>query len=212
MDLVNDNYQAFLGLGSSLKGGEEKVEEVKVGLLGFRREIEGLQSKVEGRRKEIEGLIDERRAIASEVKLGRNLLEIYESLEELEERLAVMGSGSGGNGFKEDGYDFSESDDESDDEGKGRSFISVSRLTRRVEEFIRIKNSMLKIGLEHPFLVKQEGKLLSVKQTLLLDLSTAMKQNKGSNETDKTRLLRLLGIYRNMGETHEAITALKGIR
>ena len=34
LDLVNTNYEQFLSLGSDLKGGEEKVEDVRVGLLG----------------------------------------------------------------------------------------------------------------------------------------------------------------------------------
>jgi hypothetical protein len=37
LDLVNSNYQDFLNLGNSLHGGEEKVEEVRIGLLGFRK-------------------------------------------------------------------------------------------------------------------------------------------------------------------------------
>ena len=32
---MNANYEDFLGLGGQLKGGEERVEEVRLGVLGF---------------------------------------------------------------------------------------------------------------------------------------------------------------------------------
>jgi hypothetical protein len=37
LELVNGNYTAFLSLGGELKGGEDRVEDVKVALLAFRR-------------------------------------------------------------------------------------------------------------------------------------------------------------------------------
>ena len=54
---MNEKYQDFLSLGSSLRGGEDKIEEVRLGLLGFRRDVEGLRDMVEERRKEVEGLL-----------------------------------------------------------------------------------------------------------------------------------------------------------
>ena len=55
LDLVNTNYEQFLSLGSDLKGGEEKVEDVRVGLLGFKRGVEDVRGKVRERRGEVEG-------------------------------------------------------------------------------------------------------------------------------------------------------------
>ena len=115
LDLVNDNYQDFLSLGSSLKGGEEKIEEVRVGLLGFKRDVEGLKEKVKSRRLEVGNLVDERRRIRKEVQLGRSLLEVDQRLEELEERLMVASNGATGFENGNEGFDFSESDDESDE-------------------------------------------------------------------------------------------------
>src|SRR5580700_8340667 len=45
LDLVNTNYEEFLSLGSDLKGGEEKVQDVRVGLLGFKRGVEDVRAK-----------------------------------------------------------------------------------------------------------------------------------------------------------------------
>ncbi|TVY76555.1 hypothetical protein Focb16_v006520 [Fusarium oxysporum f. sp. cubense] len=46
LELVNSNYTAFLSLGSELRGGDDKVEDVKVSLLGFRRAVEEVKTKL----------------------------------------------------------------------------------------------------------------------------------------------------------------------
>ena len=61
LDLVNENYTDFLSLGSTLKGGEEKVEEVRVGLLGFQRDVNGIKAAVTNRKEEVRGLVGERK-------------------------------------------------------------------------------------------------------------------------------------------------------
>ncbi|KAI7597069.1 hypothetical protein KC319_g23288, partial [Hortaea werneckii] len=43
LDLVNSNYESFLDLGQSLRGGEEKVEGVRVGGLGFLVSLRSLE-------------------------------------------------------------------------------------------------------------------------------------------------------------------------
>jgi hypothetical protein len=40
VELVNRDYADFVGLGGALSGGDSKVVDLKMGLLGFRREIE----------------------------------------------------------------------------------------------------------------------------------------------------------------------------
>ena len=209
MDLVNDNYEDFLSLGTSLKGGDEKVEEVRVGLLGFKRDVDGLKAKVESRRKEVDSLLDLRRSLGKEIRTGRGLLEVDSRLEELEERLMVGASNTkpadvrGG-----ENSDLGESDDESEDEG---GTIPVSRLRNRVHQYIYIKELVGKIGSEHPFLVKQEERILRVKQTLLLDLGSALQQGSPDTEAGKDRLMKVLAIYRDMDEAEEALQVLKSI-
>ena len=209
MDLVNDNYEDFLSLGTSLKGGDEKVEEVRVGLLGFKRDVDGLNAKVESRRKEVDSLLDLRRSLGKEIRTGRGLLEVDSRLEELEERLMVGASNTkpadvrGG-----ENSDLGESDDESEDEG---GTIPVSRLRTRVHQYIYIKELVEKIGPEHPFLVKQEERILRIKQTLLLDLGSALQQGSPDTEAGKDRLMKVLAIYRDMDEAEEALQVLKSI-
>ncbi|MCJ1290671.1 hypothetical protein MMC34_002213 [Xylographa carneopallida] len=210
LDLVNDNYQDFLGLGGSLRGGEEKVEEVRVGLLGLKREIDTLKEKVEGKRKEVEGLLEERRAIAKEVRTGRALFDIDSRMEDLEERLMVGPNGAVNTAVDGDEGDFSasESDDDSDDDTPGAA-IPLSRLRRRAQQFLYIKRLFAKIGSEHPFLIKQEERMMRIRQTILLDLSSALLEAGGQDKFSSKRALDILGIYRDMGESGDALTALR---
>ena len=208
LDLVNENYQDFLSLGSSLQGGDEKVEEVRLGLLGFRRDVETIKGKVDERKREVEDLVEERRHVRNEIEIGRALLEVNRRLQELEQRLMIISDAAnenlnGGSGA----YDPSESEEESDDEH--RSGMSTSRLRRHAQSYLCIKKAIAHIGPEHPFLVNQEERVLRLKQTILLDLGSALKQTKNDEEQGQERLLRLLAVYEEMGEYSEASKVLK---
>lgn len=189
-------------MGSSLHGGEEKVEEVRLGLLGFKRDVEGLRDKVEERRKEVEELIAERKRIRSEIQIGRLLLEVDDRIQELERRLMVDPDGA----IKEiETADDSDSD-EGSEEGDG---ISTSRLKKHAQQYIYIQRLITRIGPEHPFLVKEEARILRLRQTILLDLGNGVKQITPTNDEDKGRMINILGIYREMGEFKEALKVLK---
>ena len=208
LDLVNENYQDFLSLGSSLKGGDEKVEEVRLGLLGFKREVEGLRGKVDGRRKEVAELVEERKRVRESVQLGRRLLEIERKIGDLEGRLMLASTSPRGTEVNEEGIVVSESDEESDEEPESDG-ISIVRLQRHMEQYMYIKGLVERTGPDHPFLVKQEERVLRLKQTVLLDLNSALKQAVAGGEAMRGDLLKLLGIYRQMGEASEAMQVLK---
>ena len=209
LDLVNENYQDFLSLGSSLRGGDHIVEEVRVGLLGFRRDVESLKGKVEGRKTEVALLVEERKRIREEVQTARTLLEIDQTLEELEERLMVVSNGlTVGKSEDEDRYGLSDSEEESEEEGVGHT-MSTSRLRRRVHQFLYIKRLMTRSPSDHPFLVKQQERMIRLRRTLLLDLSSALTQVVPVDDLDKKRLLNTVSIYRDMGEGDEALKVLK---
>ena len=208
LDLVNENYQDFLSLGSSLKGGDEKVEEVRLGLLGFRREVEGLRGKVDGRRQEVEELVKERKRIRESVQVGRRLLEIERKIGDLEERLMLASTGPRKAEVNEEELVLSDSEEESDEEPESNG-IGTPRLRRHMEQYMYIKGSMERTGPEHPFLVKQEERVLRLKQTILLDLNSALKQAVAGGEDMRGDLLKLLGIYKQMGEASEAMQILK---
>ncbi|KAK3171501.1 hypothetical protein OEA41_003585 [Lepraria neglecta] len=208
LDLVNENYQDFLSLGSSLKGGDEKVEEVRLGLLGFRREVEGLRGKVDSRRGEVEGLVGERKRIREQIQVGRQLLEVETKIGELESRLMLASTGARKGEEDGEASDVDDSDEESEEEEEGNG-ITVSKLRRHMEQYMYIRRLFEKIGDEHPFLVKQEERVLRLKQTVLLDLNSALKQAVAGGEERRGDLLKLLGIYKQMGQANEAMKVLK---
>lgn len=218
LDLVNENYESFLGLGEGLRGGKEKVEDVRVGLLGFRRGVEEVRKGVMERRVEVEELVGERRRVLGEIEVGRGLLEVDGRLEELEERLLVQSLGRGVNADGDDIWSDSEEEDEEggeDEDGEdGESWSGIRKLERLVKDFKSVQRLAESIGAEHPFIVAQESRMLRVRNTLLLDLGTALKQAKAgpAGKSTSGRLVKILGIYREMGENEEAVKALRNTK
>jgi hypothetical protein len=211
LDLVNTNYEQFLSLGSDLKGGEEKVEDVRVGLLGFKRGVEDVRGKVRERKVEVEGLITEKKAVAKEIALGRKLLEVDSRLEELEDRLMVASLGRSVNGGDEP---WSDSEDE-EDEDEAENIVggtSIRKLQTLVVDYRHVELLSSSIGREHPFIVAQDSRMQRVKNTILLDLTAALKSAAPMDDSSKARLIKILGIYRDLGADIEAIKVLKDLK
>lgn len=209
LDLVNTNYEQFLSLGSDLKGGEEKVEDVRVGLLGFKRGVEDVRSKVKERKSEVEGLLEEKKGVSKEIALGRKLLELDARLEELEDRLMVASLGRTVNGAEEDVW--SESDEEDELETDSASGITTQKLQRLVVDYRHIEDLSTSIG-QHPFIIAQDSRMQRVKNTILLDLREALKQAVPTSDEGRTKLIKILSIYRELGADGEAVKVLKDLR
>jgi len=210
LDLVNTNYEQFLSLGSDLKGGEEKVEDVRVGLLGFKRGVEDVRGKVRERKSEVEGLLSEKKTVSKEIALGRKLLELDARLEELEDRLMVASLGRTVNGAEEDVWSESEEDEEElSTDGSGPS---TRKLHRLVVDYRHIEHLSTSIGKNHPFIVAQDSRTQRVKNTILLDLNTALKQTAPAGEAGRKKLIKILSIYRTLGADAEAVKVLKDLR
>jgi hypothetical protein len=206
LDLVNGNYEEFLSLGGDLKGGEEKVEGVRVGLLGFQREVEGIRKAVQDRARETGELLREKKVLRKEVVLGRALLEVHERLEELEEKLGIK--------IKEGEEDDEEDEDEEeDDEGpldtESSPYASAAKhLRKQSEQYLLIVAQSNKIGTSHPFLVSLQPRVDEVRKTLILDLSASLRQAKASN--DRIALLGLSQVFGVLDAQSDALKVLKG--
>jgi hypothetical protein len=206
LDLVNDEYQAFLGLGSDLRGGEEKVETVRVGVLGFEKGINGVKGSIGARKDEVDKLLAEKKKIARQVMVGRQLVEVHTRIGELEDALAITATKEADISDEEDSEEEEEDEDEDED---GQDIVGVTRLERLAMSYLAVKQMIEQIGKEHPFLVKQEERMAKTRSTLLLDLSTALKQAKAAGMKGKTKLLRVVALYGDMGEASEAVKILK---
>lgn len=213
LELVNNNYTAFLSLGDDLRGGDEKIEDVKVALLGFRRAVEEGRTRVSTRGKDVETLNTELGEVRADIEIGRKMLELDERLADLERRLAI-----GGTKKAEDDTPFGDSsgddeDDGSDDENReplvGRS---PSRLAAFVRDLTMIDQLSEGIGRDLPFVIKAEERALKCRDTVLIDLGNALKEAKAAGPRGQGRLLKYLGLYRSLGAGQDAVMALKGSR
>ncbi|KAG9686540.1 hypothetical protein KCU95_g11268, partial [Aureobasidium melanogenum] len=208
LDLVNANYEEFLSLGLRLKGGEEKIEEVRVGVLGFGREVSSVRDLVASRTQEVGSLLEEKKRIKKDVMVGRRLLEIEERLEDLEARLMVEPNNSlSANNPSANDLDSDDEDDE-DEDGDTATSTTLSRLRKHAQAYLLLTHLTQKVH-DHPFVVAQQSRLMRLRNTLLLDLRTALKQAQTAGVGGK-QLLDFLVIYRELGETEEGVGALKG--
>jgi hypothetical protein len=210
LDLVNSNYQDFLNLGNSLNGGEEKVEEVRVGLLGFRKEVDGLKKVVDEREQEVGSLVEKRRDVRVKIELGRHLIDYDARLRELEEDLDIDTAGKAVNGHGAD--DVSDSEEEEDDDDDDASYgVSITKLRRNVIQYKLIQELEKRLG-DHPFITAQAMRITKVRSTLLLDLSTALQQSKSAGTAGSARVMKIMRIYADMGESAEAVKVLKSFK
>ncbi|KAF2647632.1 hypothetical protein K491DRAFT_772421 [Lophiostoma macrostomum CBS 122681] len=207
LDLVNSNYQDFLGLGRSLKSGDEKVEEVRVGLLGFRKEVEAVRGRVVGREDEVRELVGERVEVRRQIAVGRALVDYEARLALLEGQLMVETAGKPAvaGGFDE----ASDSEEDESDDEEGAYSMSVSKLRRHVMQYRLVQEVGRQVGEEHPFIMAQTHRLVKVRNTLLLDLSSALQQAKAAGAAGKDRTMKILSVYADMDEAAEAVKVLK---
>lgn len=207
LDLVNSNYQDFLGLGRSLRNGDERVEEVRVGLLGFRKEVEGVRAKVLLKEGEVGDKLVEREGVRREIQLGRRLLGYEARLKMLEEQLVVemVGKDALPTADEDDVSDSEESEDEDEEDTVG---VSIAKLRRHVLQYRLVQQAEKALG-EHPFVAAQAPRMMKVRNTLLLDLSTALQQAKGAGTSGGERVMKIMKIYADMDESAEAVKVLK---
>jgi len=192
---VNDNYQDFLSLGATLSGGEEKIEEIRVGLLGFQRDVKSVRDRVEERREEARLLLQKKRALRQETGVGRALLEVAERLDALEEKMGVVRhrqqplsadtekiatqeNGEWSNNWVERVGTMNSSDDEDYEDGttaNGDGRIPP-RLKRRTEQFLIAKHLIGRHSPQHPFILVQDARLRKVQELLLSEVENAIKR------------------------------------
>ena len=181
VDLVNENYEGFLELGGRLRGGEEKVEEVRVGLLGFERGVEEVRGQANTEAERVRVGMDGVREVRRGMRVGRALLEWEERVRLLEEELGLKTrEGEEGGAWVET----MESSDEDEGDVAGRA-----KLTRKAECFSMARLLAERVGNEHPFLVAEQGRVKSVKDRLLLDVDAEIRGE--SDVKGKQQLLRL---------------------
>lgn len=197
LELVNANYTSFLGLGDELKGGEERVEDVRVALLGFRRQVEEVQGRVRGRKEDVQRVGGELRGVRCEVEVGRRMLELDERLEVLLGRL-------------EQGRE--DEDSEEDESGEDEADFtdrSPALLTDLAKELNAINKLADAVGRDVPYVKKMEERITRCRNTLLLDLGTSVTEARKAGSKGRGMVMKLLGIYRLLGAHAEGVKTWK---
>lgn len=206
LELVNANYASFLGLGDELRGGEDRVEDVRVALLGFRRAVEEIRTRVKERGAEVAGLTKELGSVRGEIEAGRKILELDDRISALEERLAI---GSTGPQSDESDEEDEDSDDDEDDDNEGSSGGNTAKLTQLASDYVTVDTLADDIGRGTPVVRKMEERMIRCRNTLLLDLNAALKEAKKAGIPGRTRLFKLMGVYATLDAQAEAVKALK---
>ncbi|KAI9898635.1 hypothetical protein N3K66_006995 [Trichothecium roseum] len=209
LELVNSNYTAFLSLGSELRGGDAKVEDVKVALLGFRRAVEDVKSRVAEKKDQAVTLNSELGDVRSGIELGRKMLEVSDRLSSLEERLALDSLPSTAEGRKWGDGGSDENDEDDNDHVEGLVGSSPVTLATSASECSRIISLIEALDQEHPFMIKLEERLTRCRNTLLLDLGNALKEANEAGPKGQDRVIKYLAVYRLLNAQAEAVKALK---
>ncbi|KAK7407969.1 hypothetical protein QQX98_009886 [Neonectria punicea] len=207
LELVNSNYTAFLSLGNELRGGDDKIEDIKVALLGFRRAVEEVKTRVATRKEETQTLSEELRGIRSAIEQGRKMIEVSERLSSLEERLALTSLPAPD---AEREWDDESEDEEDEDDNDGLVGSSPAKLLASAQECSRIVALSDTIGHDTPWGIKTEERMTRCRNTLLLDLKNALKEAKKAGPRGQDRVLKYLAVYRVLGAEAEAVKALRG--
>ena len=221
LELVNANYTAFLGLGDELKGGEERVEDVRVALLGFRRAVEELRGRVRERRVEVGRVNGELAGVKGAVEVGRRMLELDERVAGLEGRLVVGSVGKTGGMKADDGeeddwgqeeeLDGSEEDeDEEDEEGDIRvGSNGPAKLAGLAREYVLVEEITESLGRDLPFVKKMDERMVRCRNTILLDLGTALREARRAGPKAHGLVVKYLAIYRILDAHADAVKVLK---
>lgn len=190
------------------------MEEVRVGLLGFEKEVAALRDVVGAREEEVAGFLEERRSVRGHIEAGRRLVGFEERLRELEGELVIETAGREAIIVGEEVEDSDEDEDDEDDEEEenaGAYGVSIAKLRRTVMQY-RIILEIQKNMEEHPFVVAQAARVAKVRSTLLMDLSTALQQAKSAGAHGSGRVMKVMKIYADMEESAEAVKLLKSFK
>ncbi|PYH42726.1 COG2 family protein [Aspergillus saccharolyticus JOP 1030-1] len=223
LDLVNENYQDFLSLGIALQGGEEKVEQVRVGLLAFQRDVRTICDKVEARQREVEGLLKEKKRLKGEVNVGRALLDYADRIEELERKLMIGDTARQSRDKSSvaeldsdsDLLDSASDDSEEEDIAPGASataLVSLKTIEHHIQKYLYLMRLSARISDDHPFIQGQRPRVSKIRSAVLLDLKTALDQATPAGDKRDKRTMAILRLYKIMGEEATAVFALKTMK
>ena len=203
--LVNTNWAEFLSLGVGLRGGEEKMEGVRVAVLGLKRGLEETRAGVKARRDETARLCGELGDICSAKETARSMMQLADGVVQLESRL---GTSSSGGGYYTDTD--SDPEDRKDEYEEGRWIgVSSDKLKDVALDLVRLEDIAEKIGKHVPLVKSMCQRIDACRESLLLDVWTGLKEARQAAGGGKARLMDYLKIYNILGAQADAVDKLR---
>jgi conserved oligomeric Golgi complex subunit 2 len=114
--------------------------------------------------------------------------------------------------YSEDGFESDGSDEEEDEEEEEEAkFVSSSpaKLAALAGEYVVTERIAETLGRDLPFVRKMEERMTRCRNTILLDLSTALKEARKAGGKGQGRIIKYLGIYRTLDAQADAVKVLK---
>lgn len=193
VELVNRDYGDFIGLGMALEGGEGRVEDLRVGVLGFRRKVEGLRGELVAGVGEVEAGIREAEGVGREKETVARLIAVGKKIDELEGVLGIGGEEK--KNWYGEGFEGSERE-------RLRELAGGWAFLKHLEEGVK----------EHPFIAAQKGRMENVREKILQELTAELKKTKAAEKRDGEWILGLLSLFEKMGERSRALKVVKQTR
>ncbi|EPS37746.1 hypothetical protein H072_8614 [Dactylellina haptotyla CBS 200.50] len=212
VELVNRDYADFVGLGSSLRGGEGKVNDLKLGVMGFAKEVQTVKDKVVKVAGEMEKEMTVKKEVVKKKALARNLLTFETRLSQLESLLLI----------KDQQVDEAILYTLDLDDTSNSSLTSLPRLQKLVTSFLYLQHVLGKIPPGNPFVKAQSDRVEQARQTLSDDLSRALREvrvelkDEDLTQEERTklekRLVDIMKLWSDVGNTEDAVRALRDKR
>ena len=166
---MDEHYRDFVVLGSGLGDGigSESLEGVRVGLLGWEKEVRGLAGKVRVRRLEVEGAVDELREVRRQRSLAMKLVQLQSRIEDLELRLKIERL-QGETGDDEDMFSEEDEDIPGDGQEENEAASKLDSLTGLVEDYEELDSLTSDASISsHPFAKLQRSRIRSIRESLV---------------------------------------------
>ncbi|KAK9247593.1 oligomeric golgi complex component, COG2-domain-containing protein [Lipomyces tetrasporus] len=153
VELINRDYADFVGLGKSVSGGSAKVDDMKLVVIGFRREIEGISSRLQSVIEEMDDLLQKKRTLREKENLGRSLISYALGLQALEIGLHIDSSSATDSTELEDTYP-----------------TPASRLKSLTAQYHSVRHRLKNLPKDHPFVVGQDSRIDKIRKELIEEL------------------------------------------
>ena len=99
--------------------------------------------------------------------------------------------------------------DEEEEDGQDESSSSpVRRLQHQTQHYLLLTQQIDRLGPDHPFLQTQRARLHVVRNSLLRDMLSALRQARATKDADA--ILALVEMYADLGAEREGVRVLKG--